>query len=834
MRKTMAVMAAVAGLALTAPAALAATAPKDYSQTALNIIPSGQADPGETLLPGVLPNDTQAQMYNALTPLFNHVTNADLTTDFKSEKFGTAGQCPCSPEPVPFPGVTIIRDKYDVPHISATTHAGGVWASGWIAAEDRGLLLSQARYDSLVAAIGAPGLSAIGLIENLDTFTPSAQTEQVVSRQTKVLLKAGPEGRDVLRDIDTFVQGINAYNAIHDPTEAKFTRNDIYAFNALKDQFFGEGGGNQAQNSEFLSGLERRLGAKTGYSVFDDLRQNLNAGSPTTVDGTFNYNHDPSKPGSPGSVLLKPGSYKSVTYATSKVTGDLGSLEPRPHASNELMVEAKHSATGHPLLVGGPQVGYFYPGLTYEIDMHAPGLDWRGATSAPFPGYMLIGRGSDFATTLTSAGADDTDQFAETLCGGSKTKYIYDGKCRSMQRFDAGTVTTAKGASFAVNFWTTVNGPVIGYATSGGKPVAITSKRASYGKDVLDLLFNRRLSDGQVHSPQSFIKAAALTPQTFNSFYVDSKHVAEITTGLLPQRAKNTDPSLPTVGNGKYEWHGFLSEAGHPQGVDPSHTPVKGTMVNWNNVSAHGFGSAPDAFGGNGSVARVSLLNRALTQQRGKNGKWTLAGVASAMNTAATQNVLAVETVPLLARVLKGAKAPNRQASQMLSVLVAWSRHGGNLLPNAQGQIANPGAAVMNVAWTKLANAFMRPVLGPQLNQLNALFSRFDGPLAGQYNGWYQYFDRDITKLLKLKQPQPFANDYCGAGNLKRCQASLWDALAAAGKQLTKKYGTSNPSAWHASAKPIEVNFAPVPLIAMQYTNRPSGIQQVISFNRHR
>ena len=67
------------------------------------------------------------------------------------------------------------------------------------------------------------------------------------------------------------------------------------------------------------------------------------------------------------------------------------------------MVEAKYSATGHPLLVGGPQVGYFYPGLTYEIDMHAPGLDWRGATSAPFPGYMLIGRGADFATTLTSA-----------------------------------------------------------------------------------------------------------------------------------------------------------------------------------------------------------------------------------------------------------------------------------------------------------------------------------------------------------------------------------------------------------------------------------------------
>src|ERR1700722_12780687 len=154
MRRTMALVAAVTGMAFAGPAALGATAPKDYAQTALNIIPSGQADPGEPLLPGVLPNDTQARMYNALTPLFDHVTNADLTTDFKSERFGTAGQCPCSTEPVPYPGVTLIRDKYDVPHVSATTHAGGVWASGWIAAEDRGLLRCQGRYDSLLVALG--------------------------------------------------------------------------------------------------------------------------------------------------------------------------------------------------------------------------------------------------------------------------------------------------------------------------------------------------------------------------------------------------------------------------------------------------------------------------------------------------------------------------------------------------------------------------------------------------------------------------------------------------------------------------------------------------------
>ena len=41
------------------------------------------------------------------------------------------------------------------------------------------------------------------------------------------------------------------------------------------------------------------------------------------------------------------------------------------------MVSGKRSATGHPLFVAGPQIGYYYPGLTFELDLHGPGL--RGA-----------------------------------------------------------------------------------------------------------------------------------------------------------------------------------------------------------------------------------------------------------------------------------------------------------------------------------------------------------------------------------------------------------------------------------------------------------------------
>ena len=825
-RITAALAAGALVVALGAATGQAGAADIDYSQVARNIIPSGQQ--GSVPIPADA--TAQAQMYNALTPLFDHVTTPDLFSDFKSEQFGLGTDGPGTIEPVPFPGVTIVRDRFHVPHVTAATHAGGVWAAGWIAAEDRGLLLQEARDNSYVAAIDVPGLTAIGLIENLQNFQPSAQTERVVARQTQVLEKAGPEGRDVLSDIDEFTTGINAYLKIHSPTTPPWTRDDIYALNALKDQFFGEGGGREAQDSEFLGALEHRLGLDKGYSVFNDLRQNTNAGSPTTVDGTFNYDHTPSKPGAPGSVVLDPGSYQATPAVSSAAAARFGRLEPRPHASNELMVEGKYSTTGHPLLVGGPQVGYFYPGLTYEIDMHAPGLDWRGATSAPFPGYMLIGRGPDFATTLTSASGDVVDEYAETLCGHSRTKYLFNGKCRSMQNFDAGTLNGK-----TVAFKTTVHGPVVGYARVHHRLVAISSKRSSYGKDALDLLFNRRLSDGQVHSPQSFFKAAELTPQTFNSFYIDDKHVAEITTGLLPMRPKGIDPSLPTIGTGKWEWRGTAPDSVHPKGIDPLHTPVKGTMTNWNNVAAHGFGAADDAWNANGTSARVDLLNYNLARLR-THGKWSLATLTSAMNASATQDVRAILTVPVLQELLKGTKAPNAQAAKMLSLLVAWRKAGGNLLDlNGDGKIDNPGAAIMDAAWPKIAAAFMRPELGPLEGEFSSLVSVFDSPPGGQFSGWYQYFDRDIPTLLHIKQPQPFANEYCGAGNLHRCQKSVWAAIAAAGRQLAGQQHNATPTAWHASATAERITFIPGLLpYTMAYTNRPSGIQQVISFNRHR
>jgi hypothetical protein len=180
--------------------------------------------------------------------------------------------------------------------------------------------------------------------------------------------------------------------------------------------------------------------------------------------------------------------------------------------------------------------------------------------------------------------------------------------------------------------------------------------------------------------------------------------------------------------------------------------------------------------------------------------------------------------------------APSPRAEQLRTLVNAWLQKGASRLDlNLDGKIDDPGAAIMDAAWPKIADAFMKPVLGPQLDELNSLFTRFSQPPGGQYDGWYQYFDRDIRHLLGEPVAQPFQNKYCGGGNKSACQQAVWNAIAAAGADLTSQQGTPNPAAWRADATAERIHFVPGLLpTTMRYANRPSGIQQVISFSGHR
>ena len=810
------IAAVVAALLTIVPSAHAVP---DFARTALNVIPSGQHG-GLPILPQA---DDQARMYDGLTPQFDRVSKRDLRRFFKSERLGTRGQGPLRRERVRRRGVRILRDRHNVPHIFGRTDDAVTWGAGWALAKDRQLLLEQARFNARVAVVDAPGLSAIDLITALKSFVPSRRTEQELRKEVKKLRRYGRPGRRLIHDMDVYVKGINAYYRTlpADTRPRPWTRRDVIALNAIKSELFGEGGGGEVEAAQMLDGLQTALGPQRGFSVWNDLRQRQDPETPVSIPGNFPYAKPPKNRN--GNVVLDNGSFQPVPVPGDTSARAAGTEQPlRPHASNVLMVAGKRSRSGNPLFIGGPQIGYFYPGLTLEMALYGPGWKARGATTAPFPGYILIGRREDFVWTLTSAGADIIDIYVETLCGGSDTRYMYKGRCRSMTSFDAGTLNNQP-----VRFNRTVHGPVVGYATVDGRRVAVSRKRSSYLLDGVDLLLFQRLTRGRIRNARDFIKAAEVSPQTFNTFYADDRRIAQVTTGRLPQRAAGVDSGLPTDGRGRFEWRGFLPAKAHPQAI-----LKRGVLNNWNNKPARGFPAADDQWA-YGPIGRVDLLN----QNTAKVRRHTLATITGAMNAAATQDVRAMRFVPLLAEFLRGAPAPSPRAGRMLQLMQEWRRQGGSRLDrDGDGRIDHPGAAVMDAAWPKLADAAMRPVLGQALaDQLNdTLHRRFDLPPGGMFGGWHMYMSKDLRTLLGRRVRGPLRNRYCGRGDANVCRADLWAAMEAAGAELAAAQGP-DPNAWRADANRERIRFAPGLLpYTMRYTNRPSGIQQVIEFKGHR
>ena len=361
-----------------------------------------------------------------------------------------------------------------------------------------------------------------------------------------------------------FVAGINAYHAANRLPIEPWTLNDVAAMGALIGAVFGAGGGDETRRSMFLDALQTRHSATSAAKVvFDDLRDRNDPETPTTIAKVFPW-EEGTRTGV-GNATVDDGSFVPVTY------GAVSSLVAPRHKlmSNALLVGRNRSTNGHPLFVAGPQVGHFYPQLLLELDLHGGGIDARGAA---FPGisfYVLLGRGKDYAWSLTSSTSDLIDDYAEELCGDD-THYRYQGSCREMGSFDAGTLKGAPGeADRRLLFRTTVHGPVIGYATVGGRRVAIARKRATRGRELLSGLAWQDLNTNKPRNATEFLRSASRLEMSFNWVYADDRDIATFSSGRLPIRPDTVDPGLPTLGERRLRVARPASVRASPAGGQP-------------------------------------------------------------------------------------------------------------------------------------------------------------------------------------------------------------------------------------------------------------------------
>ena len=800
--------ALAAALVLGLAAALGAgAAPRhDYASFARDVLPPGNFGG----INFTKHSSDQAVLYDALTPLFDKVSAQDITKDFKAEPLWNGSEKAVRTE-TPGRGVKILRDTFDVPHVFGKTETDVFYGTGYAAAEDRGVLMELARYPGRLACIDAPGFNAFAVALSGKQFKPSVQTEQFLAKELTLL--GGTAGKQELADIDAYVAGVNAQRKSANLEIAPWTRVDVVSIACLLGARFGAGGGDESRRAEFLAALQAKLGGAKGLSVFNDLREQNDAEAPTTLATPFPYG--PQTAGGPGAGNAEL-SDASVAPAS----------EPRGQMSNALLVSGKRSTTGHPIMVAGPQLGYFYPEFFWEVDMEGGGVSVRGGSLAGIPN-VLIGRGPDYGWSFTSSNSDNIDTFAETLCGGDDHHYLYKGQCVAMTRFDAGGLV-AGGITTPVVFYETVHGPVAGYGTSKGARVALALSRSTRGREIKAALDVYDLSTGRLRSAQQFVHDLERFEMSFNGFYVDSKHIAYVSSGRLPVRAAGVEPGLPTIGTGAYDWTGFLAPAAHPHAIDPA----SGELVNWNNKPAPKFAAADDTFF-YGPVQRVLLLKQNL-----KPGKSSVVDLVRTMNKSATQDLRAVDVWPLIDVLLAKTAAPSPRAASMKALVDGWVQRGASRLDvNLDGKIDDPGAAILDAAWAKLADGALAPVLGTLTDRLAALMIRDDAPNANgsaYEDGWYGYLSKDLRSVGGGRVSGPYANRYCGGGDASVCSKGLWAALDAAGVDLASTQSDGDPVAWRADATGERIQFAPGFLpVTMRWANRPT-YQQILSFDGHR
>jgi acyl-homoserine lactone acylase PvdQ len=783
---------------------------------ALAAVPAGATDIARYILPpgnfGGIPftvNSTdQLPLYSGLTPLRDNVTLADIDSHYLPEDFQPIGTGHV--ENTGRPGLTLIYDDWGIPHIYGQTRDDVSFGAGWATARDRGLYLSIGLGPARVAVADVPNVDAFSLVTSLQTFTPSPEAEALVTAQRDLLVQEyGDYGRQILADAQAYADGVNAYlQSIHS-SQAPFTVNDVIAVTAFIGSIFGAGGGGEAANADLLAKLQQQLGADQGHKAWVDVMLADDPEAPTTITKKFKY---PPLTGGPvtGSVVLDAGSIQSIDPTQ---PASLVALAPaRRRASNFLVTAPSRSLSGHSQSVMGPQLGYYYPEIVEQMDLHGPGFQAQGACVPGLGMYVLIGRTPNYAWSLTSAGHDVRDVYAEELCepdNSTPTRaskhYLFKGQCRAMDHFNAGTLGTK-----TLAYDLTVHGPVFATATVGGKPYALSRRRSTFGRDGLNLAALKGMTEGEASTPVRFWKVANRFGFTFNWAYVSRTATAYFSSGYLPVRARGLDRRLPTLGTGKYEWRAFLKWKKHPHDL----SGPNGLLLNWNNRSAPGFMHGDDE--PYGSVQRVEAFNK-------WPAKPDVTDNVGIMNRAASQDLRSL-VWPVVSRVLRSAgPAPDPRDQELLDIVDEWvSRDAPRLDADADTFYDEPGPVIMDAIWKPIATAVMSPVFGPLIPDLDNVRSL--GGLEGE-----SYVDKDLRTILGDPVISRFNLLYCGNGSLPTCRDSLWAAIHAAADATAVQQGQNDPALWTKTAS--TTGFVPG-LLPNRFptTNRPT-FQQVLQLD---
>ena len=626
-------------------------------------------------------------MYDRLTPLGRNITDAVLPPSADGPATSSPRSCsrPDDPSLITDETVTarsrgrtltarIRRDAYGVPHVYSDTDDGVMFGAGYVARRgpqpaDR----PGARQRRSPPRSTSPACAAIELVRGLYTYKPTAKVRAEVTRQQDAALQ-GRRRRGRARCCTTSTptsrastSGTAATAPTRDPSTAATSTRSTRSRPSTSARAAAR------RSATRCCSTPRATSSAPGAAP--GLHGPARTQRPGDADdGGVRAPWQTKVPvaGARGLVRLEQGTFKSRRAEAAR-PGRGRRAAARREASNVLLVAGEPLGDRHAALRGRPADRLQLPRPDARDGPLRAAHPRPRRDLAPFPGYMLIGRGERLRLDAHLPRGRHRRHLRRAAVRRLAHALPLQGPCRRMETVSAGTIAKG-GERVHVKFRRTVHGPVDRLRPRGGHQARRRARaqavelRPRDGRP--DLLPAADVRPRQAARPTSSPRRRRRRRRS-TSFYASDSEIAFYTTGRLPLRRKGVNPDLPVDGRGRYEWRGFLPA----RAIRRSVNPPSGLLVNWNNKPAPDFPASDSRFGQEGPITRVRA---AAARARARRPKHTLDERARRRERGAPPATRATLLWPTVSAVLAaGAGAEPARAAAMAAELDRWAADDG-------------------------------------------------------------------------------------------------------------------------------------------------------------
>jgi len=629
--------------------------------------------------------------------------------------------------------VSIVRDRYGVPHIYARSVADAYFGLGFVHAQDRLWQMEMNRRIASGRLSEALGPAAL----NADKFLRTLGVRRVAEASLKYL------NAQTRSQLDAYAAGVNAFLAQRSgPLPPEFL------LTGVKPEPW--------QSADSVAWIKMMAWDLGGNWRKELLRMRLAKKLSVAQINEF-------LPPYPGDAPLAIADYAALYRQLGQLNaGKLAALAlpglTEDGASNNWVVSGKRTASGKPLLANDPHLGLSAPAIWYFAHLSAPGFDVMGATLPGVPAVVL-GRNQHIAWGFTNTGPDVQDLYIERIDGKGRVLAPQGWQKLTTRR----EVIKVKGhADVTITVRASRHGPLISdvfkpAADALPQHFALAFEWTALRDDDVTMEAAGKLATARNWS--EFLAAARdFDSPEQNMVYADTEgNIGFIAPGRVPLRKPDNDlkGQAPAPGwEAKYDWDGFIPFDALPR----SYNPASGSIVTANNKIV------PDDY-------PYYITSEWVPPYRADRIKQLLN--ATPKHTLQSFERIQADTVSLQVRqilpLLLKTKTADPEAQQVLQLLGRWDAN-----------MSAPGAEPLIVsAW---------------LRELGRLI--YADELGDLFNGAWEHRARFMYNVLADKNGEGHWCDNVNTPAKETCAQLLPKALDLALADLKRRYGEDR-SQWH-------------------------------------